>query len=200
MDFVLFGREFDVFYLVSQGFALAAMILSLYAFQRRKKVQILNYTVLSAVCSVFHYLFLGAWAGVATKGVGVVRNVFGAYEASKHKTSKIAPLFFVSFYIVSGFFTYDSPISLLPVVAASLYTIAIYFGDASKLRRVAVLTSGLWLIYDICVLSIVGIVAEAVFIFNDLIAIYRYRKKKKAKKRKPSGKIRGKSSKSRGRG
>ena len=183
MQFELFGREFGLFYIVSQLFALTATILSLYAFQRKRKVQILNYTVVAATCSVLHYLFLGAWSGVATKGVGVARNAFAAYETHRHKTSKLAPLIFVLFYVVAGIFSYESLISLLPVVAASLYTIAIYFGDAKKLRYVAVLTSGLWLIYGICVLSIVGVISEAIFIVNDLVAICRYRGKKKKNKK-----------------
>lgn len=183
MQFELFGHEFGIMYLVSQAFALAALILSLIAFQKRKKVQILDYTIIAAICSVFHYLFLGAWSGVATKGVGVVRNVFADYEARRHKTSKIAPLIFVTFYIIMGFVTFESPISILPVISASIYTIAIYFGDASRIRYTAILTSGLWLVYDIFVLSIVGIVAESIFIINDLTAIYRYRYRPGQKKR-----------------
>ena len=178
MQFELFGQEFGAFYIVSQIFALAATILSLYAFQRKKKIQILNYTVVAAVCSVFHYLFLGAWSGVATKGVGTVRNIFAAYETHRRKTSKLAPLVFVLFYVVAGIFAYQSPISLLPVVAASVYTIAIYFGDARKIRLIAVFTASLWLIYSACVFSIVGVVSEAAFIACDLVAIYRYRGKK----------------------
>ena len=183
MQFELFGQEFGVFYIVSQIFALAATILSLYAFQKKKKVQILNYTVVAAACSVLHYLFLGAWSGVATKSVGTVRNIFAAYETHKRKTSKIAPLVFVLFYVVAGIFAYQSPISLLPVVAASIYTIAIYFGDAKKIRYTAVLTAGLWLVYSACVFSIVGVLSEAIFITNDLVAIYRYRGKKKQLKK-----------------
>ena len=178
MVFELFGQEFGVFYILSQVFALAATILSLYAFQRRKKIQILNYTVISATCSVLHYLFLGAWAGASTKAVGVVRNIVAAYETHKRKTFKFVPFVFVLFYVIAGVFTYQSPISLLPVISASIYTIGIYFCDARRLRYIAVLTSGLWLIYGVCVFSIVGVISETIFIMNDLLAIWRYRKKK----------------------
>ena len=173
----------DIFYLISQGFALAALILNLYAFQKRRKIQILNYNVVGTFCSVLHYLFLGAWAGVATKTVGTARNVFGAYEIHKHKTSKIAPLIFVAFYVISGFITYNSPASLLPIVAACIHTIAVFIGDAQRLRYVATLASLLWLIYNVIVMSIVGIAAETIFIVNTLLAIYRYRDRKKRKKR-----------------
>ena len=177
------------FYLLSQIFALAATILSLLAFQQRKKIQILNYTVVAAICSVLHYVFLGAWSGVATKSVGVTRNIFAAYETGKQKTSKIAPLFFVTCYITMGIITYVSPASLLPVAAASIYTIAIYLENAERIRKVAVFTASLWLFYNIFVFSIVGIISEVIFIANDLVAIYRYRhqRKKKPSRGSPRG-------------
>ena len=177
------------FYLLSQIFALVATIFSLLAFQQRKKIQILNYTVVAAICSVLHYVFLGAWSGVAAKSVGVTRNIFAAYETGKQKTSKIAPLFFVTCYITMGIITYVSPASLLPVAAASIYTIAIYLENAERLRKVAVLTASLWLLYNIFVFSIVGIISEVIFIANDLVAIYRYRhqRKKKPSRGSPRG-------------
>ena len=169
--------NFDGFYLISQIFALAATIISLYAFQRRKKIQILNYSVVEAILGAFHFLFLGAWSGMVTKIVGATRNAFAAYETHKHKTSKIVPWVFVLFYVVSGIIAYKSPVSLLPIVSATIYTLAIYYLDAKKLRYVAVLTSGMWLIYGVCIFSIMEIIADSVYIVNDLIAIYRFRKK-----------------------
>lgn len=179
MQFELFGQEFGVFYIISQVFALVATFFGLWAFQRKKKIQIINYTVVAAACSVLHYLFLGAWSGALTKTVGVVRNTFAAYETHKHKTSKVVPFVFVLFYVIAGISTYQSPASLLPVAAAGIYTLAIYYCTAKELRYVAIVTSGLWLIYGICVYSIVGVLAETIFIINDLVAIYRYRRKKK---------------------
>ena len=179
------NHEFGLFYVLSQIFALTATILNLYAIQRKKKEQLLKYNAVAAFCGVFHYLFLGAWSGVATKIVGTTRNSVAAYEAYKHKISKVWPIIFITFYIVGGIITYSSPLSILPIIAAVTYTMAIYLGDASTIRRVAVFTSTLWLIYDICVFSIVGTLAEIVFIIDALVAIWRYRKhKKKRKKRK----------------
>lgn len=184
MQLEVFGHEITLFYLFSQLFALAATLFSLYAFQRRRKVQILNYTVIAAACSVMHYVFLGAWAGAGSKGISMVRNALAARDARMHKVSKIAPLIFVVLYIVVGFFSYESPASLLPIVGSCVYTVGIYFGDATRLRYVVMLASAIWLVYNILVFSIVGIAAESIFILNDLIAIYRYRQRKKHPKSK----------------
>lgn len=187
MGFDFFNQELNLFYIVSQVFALGATITSIWAFQQRKKIQLLNFTVIATSCSILHYLFLGAWAGIAIKTVGLARNTFAAYCEHKHRTSKIAPIVFVVLYIIAGMHAYSSPFSILPVVAASIYTVAIYVGNARKLRYVAIITAGLWLTYNISVLSIVGIISETAFITNDLIAIYRYRKSKKHKTKRRAG-------------
>ena len=54
----------------------------------------------------------------------------------------------------------------------------IYTSDVAKIRYAIVLSNVLWLVYDIHVLSIAGILAESIIIINGLVAIYRYRRKK----------------------
>ena len=116
--------------------------------------------------------------------LATTRNSIATYEASKNKTSKIIPVIFIILQLIGGIVLFKSWASLLPMMSTSIYTIAIYRVDASKIRKYALLGSVLWLIYDIYVFSIIGIVAESIFIMDDLIAIYRFRKKKKTVNRK----------------
>lgn len=185
---MLFGREFGIWYLVSQVFALLATILGLYAFQKRRKVQILNFTVVASMASVAHYLCLGAWAGAASKSISLARNAFGAYEAHLGKVSKIAPIFFALLYAVFGILAYESPLSLLPILAPVIYTFGIYLADARHLRYTAITASIIWVIYNISVFSIVGVIAETLTIINLMIAIFRYRTKAKRRRSTNRGK------------
>lgn len=173
------NQEFGIFYAISQFFALAGLIFNLVAVQRKKKVQLLSLDTLAASCMALHYLFLGAWTGVATKTISVTRDGIATYKASKHQTSKILPAIFILIYVVIGFFTYQSPFSLLPVLAPITFTLTIYLGDAQMIRWGGWIGSAMWLIYNIHVLSVVGIAAEAIYIANDLVAIWRYGGKKK---------------------
>ncbi len=176
--------ELSVFYIISQLFALGALILNLTAIQKSKKPRLLKYTVAASTCAFFHFLFLGAWPGVANKAVTTVRNTIAFYEAKKKKTSKIIPIIFVAFYIICGIISFRSIFSLFPILASSIYTIAIYTVNISKIRKYALLSSSLWLVYNISILSAVGMLSEVIFISNDLIAIYRYKKTKKKNKKK----------------
>ena len=174
------GFNFSVFYIISQGFALLSIIFDLIAAQRRKKADLLKMDTLAALCSSLHYAFLGAWSGLISKIVTTMRNGIAAYKAqNKRKSSKWLPVIFISLYIILGVITFDSPFSILPILAPSIYTIVIYNYDASVIRYAIVVTAIIWLIYDIYVLSIVGIVADIIITVNGLIAIYRYRKKQK---------------------
>ena len=180
-----FNDGINTFYLISQVFALASFVFDLIAMQRKKKSTLLNMDTMAATCSFLHYAFLGAWAGMVSKFITAIRNGIAAYSSSKKaKTPRILPIIFIMIYIVIGFFTFDSIFSVLPILAPCIYTIAIYTCDVTRIRYAGVLTGIIWLIYDFCVFSIIGIVAQTILIINGLIAIYRFRKKKKKSKKK----------------
>lgn len=188
IDIFIFGHESNLFYLCSQFFAITAAVFSLFSVQQCKKTKILDYTVAAGLFSVLHYLFLSAWSGVLSKAVSSVRSAIADYETRHHKNYKLLPFAFVFAYIVLGVPTFDSPYSLLPIIAPSAYTIAIYFGNVSQIRYTALFSSVLWLIYDIFVFSVAGIVTELIFMLNIFVAIYRYRKKNHRRKNHPSRK------------
>ena len=171
------SQELGTFYIISQIFAIVSVILDLIAIQRRRKATLLNVSVVSAFCAFLHYAFLGAWAGIVSKIITIVRNAIAAGETSHRRQSpKLLPVIFVGLYIVAGFFTFESACSLLPILAPSIYTIAIYTTNVTKIRYVAVLADSIWLVYNISIFSIAGMIAQVLLITNDLIAIWRYRK------------------------
>lgn len=176
--------SFDLFYLLSQVFALGDKVFSLVAMQRRRKKNILQFNTLAASCGVFHYALLGAWPGMITKAISATRNGLATYKASKMRTSVFIPVLFVVLYIVIGIYSFKNWASLLPIAAATIYTIAIYRTDASRIRKAALVGTTLWLIYNICVSSVVGMVGDVVIIINELIAIYRYRARKEVRRKR----------------
>lgn len=174
-----FSDGINTFYLVSQAFALASFIFNIIAMQRKRKPTLLNMDVMAGFCAFMHYAFLGAWAGMISKFISTIRNAIAAYISSKNlKTPKILPIVFVALYIAIGFFAFDSPLTILPILAPCVYTIAIYTCDITKIRYAGLATAIIWLIYDICVFSVVGATAQTILIVNIIIAICRFRKKK----------------------
>ena len=170
----------NAFYIISQIFAILSIIFDLAAAQRRKKLDLLKMDTLAALCSSLHYAFLGAWSGLISKIITTARNGLAAYQtAHKRKDNKLLLIIFVLLYIILGIFAFNSFFSIIPILAPSIYTIVIYISNVKKIRYAIVLSNLLWLIYDIHLLSIAGIIAETIIIINGIIAIYRYRKKNK---------------------
>ena len=100
MDIFSPANNLSIFYIISQFFALIALILNLISIQCKKKTTLLNIDVMAAFCSFLHYAFLGAISGMVSKLVATVRNTIAASKAAhKHKSSKILPIIFVLIYI-----------------------------------------------------------------------------------------------------
>ena len=73
-------------------------------------------------------------------------------------------------YILTFFFTYNNNIiNILPILSALIYFITEWFGTVFKI--VAAITTSLWLIYDISVLSISGIIYNLITISTILYSI-----------------------------
>ena len=182
--------ELTVAYIISQILAFVAFLFNVSAYQLKKKSQILSFTITGNVLNMIHYILLGAWSGMATKVIAIVRDSYVRHKGKMPELSKmpfkdILPLLiFICAYIIMAIVTFESPLSILPLLAATLYTIGIYTGDERRLRITAASTCVLWLIYNISVLSVVGALGDVILITSNLIAIYR-NDKKKAKKISP---------------
>ncbi len=179
---VMFGLpteySFGILYIISQVFASVSFVFDVLAVQQKKKAMLLNFDTMAAFCSSLHYAFLGAWAGILSKIITTIRNAIAAYmSAKKIKSPKYLPLVFVVIYIVIGIFAFNSVFSILPILAPSIYSIAIYTSDIKKIRYVYILTNALWLLYDIYVFSIVGIITHIILVINGLVAVIRYNKR-----------------------
>lgn len=175
--------EITVAYVASQILALVAFLFNVSAYQLKKKPQILNFTITANILNIIHYVLLGAWSGMATKIIATTRDSYVRFRGSSaHK--KILPLIIFLFaYIVTAVVTFETPLSILPLLAAIIYTICVYTGNAQRLRIAAMTTCVLWLIYNISVYSFVGALGDVLIITSNILAIYHYKKKPKRTKK-----------------
>ena len=82
-------------------------------------------------------------------------------------------------YVIFSIFAFDGIISILPLIAGTIYIIFIWNGNDMVVRKTAFFCYFLWLIYNIFVLSIPGIVSDVVAIISTFIAIINNREGKK---------------------
>ena len=121
-----------------------------------------------------HFLLLGVLSGSALQFVGGIRNLaFVRLENQKNKML-IAIITFCVLFTLFGIFTWEGPISLLPIVAKNVSTIAFAMSDTRKIRLIEFPTYGLWLFFNIVSGSIAGTINASLSLVSIAIAIIRF--------------------------
>lgn len=159
-------------YLISQLFASCAFLMSLIAYHRKDKKCILKNMILSNIFNLTHYFLLGAFSGCITKSLAIFRDCVVIQKEKNKKLSKKRYLFiFIVLYIIASIITYNGIISIMPFIAALTYIIFIWNGNEIQIKKVALFSYVLWLLYNIFVYSLIGIISNSISIISTLIAI-----------------------------
>lgn len=164
-------------YVLSQIIGFIAFLFSIVAYHLDKKEKILNKMRISSIINFFHYLLLGAYSGCITKILAILRDTI-IIKKEKNKTLNSYYILFllVILYVIASIITYTNIYSILPLLAAIIYLLFIWNGDKKRVKKIAFFTYFMWLIYNICVLSISGIISNIVSIISTLIAVINIKK------------------------
>lgn len=170
-------KDINYIYIIAQIIGLIAFAISLSAYHKKDKKSILSSLIVSNILNFIHYFMLDALSGCVTKGLAIIRDSF-ILEKRKHpKLTSIVYLYiFVFIYLAFMYLTYDGIISILPFVASIFYLIGIWEADELMVKKVAFYSFIPWLAYNICVLSISGVISNILSIISTLIAIKHHNK------------------------
>jgi len=168
--------------IISWIFGIGAMA-SLFAVYMQKSRKALLICKLSAdICWVIHYLCLGAIGGAIPNFVGIFREaVFVNRRNGNWADNKIWPAVFILINLILGIitlFTKGTYINLLPICASAFVTVALYLKKPSLTKIMSFPVSSAFLIYDIFVLSYIGIINESLSLISITIAIIKMIKSK----------------------
>lgn len=119
------------------------------------------------------YAFLNAMTGCCMNLICMVRNfIFNKYNNRK---VPIYWLIIVLFVMVGvSLTTYDGVISLLPMLAVVIYSVAVWYGNLKIIRLTEICSCFLYIIYNINVLALTGLLATIVEMIGALFAFYKY--------------------------
>ena len=158
---------------IAQGIGFIGMALVFAAFQQNDKRRILWVQALGAVVFAAHFLLLGALTGMCMNLLEIPRNLVFAHEHKKQRQI-LWTVVFIAFFMVLGIFTWESPMSLFPIGAMSLSTVAFSLRKPRHIRLCSLPVSALWLTYNILSWSIAGALTESFCLLSILIAIARF--------------------------
>ena len=159
-------------YILAQIIGFIAFFVSLIAYHRKDKKTILINMIIANIINLVHYLLLGAYSGCITKLLAIFRDCFIIFKKNYNNfLNYFYLIFFIILYIIASIFTFNGILSILPLLAALIYTIFIWNGNELRLKKIAFICYFIWLIYNIFVMSISGIVSNVISIVSTLIAI-----------------------------
>lgn len=159
-------------YIISQLIVGIAFIISLTTYHKKAKKNILTTAIISNTLKLIHYILLNATSGYTTKILGILRDII-IVKKEKYKclSSNIIFYTFIIIYILISILTYKDLTSLFPLIAALIYLIPIWNGNALTVKKAAFISSIFWLMYDISIFSITSIISDIVFSVSILIAL-----------------------------
>lgn len=164
-------------FIIAQIIGIFALIVLMLSFQKDEKKILLKYQIFSSFLYALQFVLLDAYTGCLMNLTCMARNIV----FNKYNNKKI-PFYWlfiiITLMIVFSLITYMSVISLLPMFAVILYSIAIWYGNLKIIRCTEVISCSLFIIYNIKVLAITGLVATIIELVAALAAIYRFDIKK----------------------
>ena len=166
-------------YIISQIFVIISYgLLSITYFSKnRKKVLLINFA--SIVANAIAFVLLGAWSGFIMSIVAMLRNIIFLSRKNNKNIEFIdwiILLIFLVISVVSAVYTYEGIFSLFSIFGTMIYTYSVWQKSTVIYKVLGIPTSVCWIIYNIYVDSIFGIVLETLLLVSEIIGIKKVRK------------------------
>lgn len=173
--------ELTLTYILSQIFAIITYTLFITTYQLKDRKSILICNFIALVSATISYLFLNAYSGVAMQLIAIIRNI--VFLTNKDNNSKNNFVTLIIFFILTTIFTiytYNGFLSIMPYLGTNIYTYSVWQKNVKTYRWLGIPIEICWLIYNIYIKSLFGIIFESIlFTFVIIGIILMYRKKEK---------------------
>lgn len=153
----------------------AAVAVLFISFQVNDRKQILGLLIIGMVFLAAHQFLLGAIAGAIANGLTIIRNL-----AFRHKNDSpilqhfMLPYLFSAVLVASGLFFWQGWYSLLPALAVTASTFALFADSPKTIRGLSLIGPFLWLPYGLVIDSTPTILIQVVIISSIVIAMLRF--------------------------
>lgn len=176
----------SITYILSQVFIIISYIFLVFTYQTKNRKSILIYNFISLIATGLSYIFLSAYSGLAMVGVAIIRNIIFLIDEKRNGKSEknttkdyiiLAILYLIS--IIFAIFTYNGILSMMSVVATMLYTFSVWQKNTKVYKLLGMPIEAIWIIYNIYIFSIFGIILESILAISTVIGCIREFKEKK---------------------
>ena len=160
----------DIKFLLIQLIGFVAWLFLVFSYYRKKTNNILVFQIIGTLFYCLHYFLLGAYSGLFICAFETIFD-YGYYKTDKDKYIYIVS---IPVRVVGGLLTYKTYFDLLPIFASLIDGYSL-----TKKRKIVVIGAFisyiLWVIYDICVMSISGVITDGIIVLSNLsIILFNY--------------------------
>lgn len=178
--------------LMAQTLGLIGLLMNILSFQQKTKKMLIAVQSFGGLCFSIHFLLLHAPIGALLNLIAVFRGIVFTNK-NKFKADHILwlPFFFTLFiasYILSFVVFGNDPtpynliVEIFSVIGITITTISFRTKNAATVRKLSLINSPFWLVYDALTRSIGGTVCEIMCIISIIVGIIRLDIKKNASK------------------
>ena len=185
--------------IIIQLIGFLAIAFNLIAVQFNSHGKIIAFKTFGSSLFCLQYLLLGAYTGMVMDLIGSIRNIVFARTVQKGQSTKNQIILFSILTFVLGvtsiILTWDVSkikwtdnvkiatilmiaVSVISIIAKLLTTVAYGIKNPHLIRLVNLPSCSLWIVYNLVVFSLAGIVNEIMSISSIIVAEYRFKKPK----------------------
>ena len=171
--------------LPAQIVGMVALLINVLSYQFNERKKILTMQFFSGAFFTLHYFLLGAYAGAVSNLLSVLRAFCFTQRGKREWASHAAlPIAFVVISAVSTIFTYQNLLSIVPAIAFTFNSVALWSNRPRTTRIFTIPNNTLFLIYNVANASYSGIISDTFVLVSLLIAFVRFDILKKGVKEK----------------
>ena len=154
-----------------------AVALFLLCFQLKKRENIIICNIISRTLYIIQYCLLGEFIGAAMDISAIPSSAIAAKKDNKLVSRfKIPIIILVNVIIVAiGLALYTSAISLLPIFAVILETVALWFTKERVVRLVSLTAQTMWFSYNLLCGAYASAIGNALASVSIIVALLRYK-------------------------
>ncbi|MBQ7318616.1 MAG: YgjV family protein [Clostridia bacterium] len=163
---------------IATGIGVLGMIACIMIFQQTERKKMLIWKMIADSLWLIQYVLLGAYGGVGTTAIAVLRGAVFLKWDPRQKGGKPVLIAFLIVSVAVGLLTWKNAFNLFSMAASVIAIVSFWIGNPKLSRILAFPISTSMLIYDVAYLSVMGIFNESFSMISSLIGIIRHDAKK----------------------
>lgn len=166
--------------MISNILGLGAMISLFLIYQQKSRKNTLICKLSADVFWILHYFTLGAISGMIPNFVGIFRElIFINRKTKKWADTPIWVVIFIAVNFSLGIISYDEWYDNIPIIASTFVTVSLWIDNPRLMKFISVPVSIAFFVYDLFVLSYVGMINESIAIVSIIIYFIKNFKEEK---------------------